>query len=195
VGHRTKVRALSRWDHVQRRGNPWNNKSSRSAGLLNFGISENAVVGGTIKSHSKRGDLHNRPRDPLRRRCTVGRRGVVASRRVGIREAATFWVHLGKVLVVQLFRGKVIVSCTPVGLGIWTYGAQRLCTRESGRAVKLIASTRSEFQPQYSPDGSKIVFASDRTGPPEIWICNGDGSNPVQLTLLGVQIGLAPVVP
>jgi Tol biopolymer transport system component len=60
---------------------------------------------------------------------------------------------------------------------------------EIGRAVKLIASTRAEFQPQYSPDRSKIVFASDRSGPTEIWSCNGDGSNPVQLTSLESKTG------
>jgi Periplasmic component of the Tol biopolymer transport system len=60
---------------------------------------------------------------------------------------------------------------------------------ETGRTVKLIASTRREIQPQYSPDGSKIVFASDRSGATEIWICNGDGSNPVQLTSLETNSG------
>jgi Tol biopolymer transport system component len=60
---------------------------------------------------------------------------------------------------------------------------------KTGPAVKLIASTRREVQPQYSPDGSKIVFASDRSGPHEIWMCNGDGSNPVQLTSLEPQSG------
>jgi Tol biopolymer transport system component/DNA-binding winged helix-turn-helix (wHTH) protein len=60
---------------------------------------------------------------------------------------------------------------------------------ETGGAVKLIASTRGEFEPQYSPDGSKIVFASDRSGPTEIWICDGDGSNPMQLTSLESKSG------
>ncbi|HKQ74121.1 MAG TPA: protein kinase [Blastocatellia bacterium] len=55
----------------------------------------------------------------------------------------------------------------------------------SGRAkapVKLIASTRQETNPQYSPDGNKIVFTSDRSGHPEIWVCESDGSNPIRLT-------------
>jgi len=51
-------------------------------------------------------------------------------------------------------------------------------------AEKLIASTRQEANAQYSPDGSRIVFQSDRSGNQEIWVCNGDGSNPVQLTSL-----------
>jgi eukaryotic-like serine/threonine-protein kinase len=49
-------------------------------------------------------------------------------------------------------------------------------------AVKLIGSTRRDGGAQYSPDGKKIVFASDRSGSPEIWMCDRDGLNPVQLT-------------
>ena len=56
-------------------------------------------------------------------------------------------------------------------------------------AVNLIASTRGEIGPQYSPDGSRIAFQSDRTGNSEIWLCNGDGSNPVQLTSLKSSSG------
>jgi len=55
---------------------------------------------------------------------------------------------------------------------------------KTGPAVKLVASTRFENQPQYSPDGSRIVFVSDRSGHLEIWVCNSDGSSPAQLTSL-----------
>jgi dipeptidyl aminopeptidase/acylaminoacyl peptidase len=60
---------------------------------------------------------------------------------------------------------------------------------KTGPAVKLVASTRVEIQPQYSPDGSKIVFVSDRSGQFEIWVCNSDGSSPVQLTSLESHSG------
>jgi eukaryotic-like serine/threonine-protein kinase len=49
----------------------------------------------------------------------------------------------------------------------------------------LIASTAVDVDPQYSPDGKRIVFASERSGAMEIWVCDSDGSNPVQLTSLG----------
>jgi Tol biopolymer transport system component len=36
--------------------------------------------------------------------------------------------------------------------------------------------------PSYSPDGSKIVYASTASGNSEIWVMNADGSNKTQLT-------------
>ena len=55
--------------------------------------------------------------------------------------------------------------------------------------MKLIASTRWDSSPQYSPDGSKIVFASQRSGHSEVWVCNADNSNPVQVTSLESSAG------
>jgi Tol biopolymer transport system component/DNA-binding winged helix-turn-helix (wHTH) protein len=49
-------------------------------------------------------------------------------------------------------------------------------------ATKLIFSTRVQRVPQYSPDGSKVVFESNRSGTHEIWMSDADGNNPVQLT-------------
>jgi Tol biopolymer transport system component len=48
--------------------------------------------------------------------------------------------------------------------------------------VDLISSTRIDADARYSPDGKRIVFVSNRSGSFEIWMCNADGSNPVQLT-------------
>jgi Tol biopolymer transport system component len=49
----------------------------------------------------------------------------------------------------------------------------------------LISSTRYDVLPRFSPNGSRVAFVSDRSGHPEIWACNSDGSNAVQLTALG----------
>ncbi len=48
--------------------------------------------------------------------------------------------------------------------------------------LKLIASTREDTSPAFSPDGHRIAFASNRSGRFEIYVCGSDGSNPVQLT-------------
>lgn len=56
--------------------------------------------------------------------------------------------------------------------------------RPSGAPRKLISSTRSESGAQYSPDGKRMVFTSDRSGSNQIWISDADGSNPLQLTYM-----------
>ena len=58
-------------------------------------------------------------------------------------------------------------------------------TQPSRSARKLIASTRVDAGPQFSPDGTRIAFGSDRTGSSEIWVCDSAGSNLVQVTSFG----------
>jgi Tol biopolymer transport system component len=65
-------------------------------------------------------------------------------------------------------------------------GAPRAGTaKSSNRTTSFISSTRDDLAPQYSPDGKKIAFMSTRSGSPEIWVCDWDGSNSVQLTSFG----------
>jgi Tol biopolymer transport system component len=46
------------------------------------------------------------------------------------------------------------------------------------------------MEPQFSPDGKKIAFNSSRSGSNEIWTCDREGRNPVQLTSSnGSQLG------
>ena len=58
-----------------------------------------------------------------------------------------------------------------------------------GAAIKLISSSRHDDDPRYSPDGKSIAFTSYRSGSFEIWKCDSDGSNAVQLTSLGALTG------
>jgi len=55
---------------------------------------------------------------------------------------------------------------------------------------KVISSSRLDIEAQLSPDGSKITFSSDRSGNREIWICDRDGANALQLTRFGFANGV-----
>jgi Tol biopolymer transport system component len=65
-------------------------------------------------------------------------------------------------------------------------------TRRSTPPMKLISSTLQDMDPQYSPDGTRIVFVSTRSGNLEIWACESDGANPVQLTDMEMVHGGTP---
>ncbi len=71
-----------------------------------------------------------------------------------------------------------------VDRNIWRAAGPNSTAKDSA-PVKLIASTRDDIAPQFSPDGKRIVFVSDRTGSREIWVAASDGQNPIQLTNFG----------
>jgi len=75
---------------------------------------------------------------------------------------------------------RLVYTDSLVDADIW-----RVDLRNTGaRPVKLITSTKFDHEAQYSPDGKKIVFVSRRSGHPELWTADSDGSNSTQLTTL-----------
>jgi WD40 repeat protein len=71
---------------------------------------------------------------------------------------------------------------------IWAKDVDQL----PGSASRIVASTRRDANPQFSPDGRRLAFTSDRSGIRQIWVCNSDGSNPVQLTSFNTGFTNAP---
>jgi len=82
-------------------------------------------------------------------------------------------------------RGKLLAYTQQLeNDNIWRAPGPRSAA-PGGPPVELISSPRGQVDEQFSPDGKRIAFQSDRSGSIEIWVCNSDGSNPVQLTSLG----------
>jgi Tol biopolymer transport system component len=48
--------------------------------------------------------------------------------------------------------------------------------------TQLTTDTATDQLAAWSPDGSKIVFTSNRTGIPQVWVMDADGGNQAQLT-------------
>lgn len=53
---------------------------------------------------------------------------------------------------------------------------------DGGDPVQLTKDAADDRYPAMSPDGTRIVFRSDRAGEPDIWVMGSDGSSPVNLT-------------
>src|SRR5215469_16914152 len=70
-----------------------------------------------------------------------------------------------------------------------TLDTQRARTRNTPAAddkpAAVISSPRDQSSPQFSPDGKRIAFMSNRSGSYEIWVCDGNGQNAVQVTSFG----------
>ncbi len=53
-----------------------------------------------------------------------------------------------------------------------------------GPPTRLLSGRGFVWKPDFSPDGKKIAFGSNRMGYGDIWVCDDDGSNCSQLTSL-----------
>jgi len=71
---------------------------------------------------------------------------------------------------------RLVYNWSLANINLW-----RLDVR-TGERKMLIGSTYTQSMPQYSPDGRKIAFGSTRSGGGEIWTCDADGSNCLQIT-------------
>jgi Tol biopolymer transport system component len=67
----------------------------------------------------------------------------------------------------------------------WNIWRLPLRGNEIGTPQRFLASTGQNHSPSFSPDGRTIAFVSDRSGNPEIWICESDGQHLRQLTHFG----------
>jgi Tol biopolymer transport system component/DNA-binding winged helix-turn-helix (wHTH) protein len=72
-------------------------------------------------------------------------------------------------------------------LSIWQMNLSN--SNSGGKRPYLTVSSTSDTDqgpgPQFSPDGKKLAYMSDRSGTMEIWVSNRDGGNPFQLTAVG----------
>jgi Tol biopolymer transport system component len=55
-------------------------------------------------------------------------------------------------------------------------------SKERQPPTRWIASTRTDIEPEFSPDGAHVTFTSGRSGPGATWICDKDGKNCRRLT-------------
>jgi eukaryotic-like serine/threonine-protein kinase len=67
---------------------------------------------------------------------------------------------------------------------IWRFGLTGT-ERKAGPPAKFVSSTLQDHTAEFSPNGKKVVFSSNRSGNDEIWVCDSDGTSAIQVTSLG----------
>jgi serine/threonine protein kinase/Tol biopolymer transport system component len=76
----------------------------------------------------------------------------------------------------------VEVASTSRGMDLWRVPGRETAVGDRA-AENLISSSEPEMNPNYSPNGRRIAFASMREGQRfQIWVCANDGSDAVQIT-------------
>jgi TolB protein len=59
---------------------------------------------------------------------------------------------------------------------------------ETGKLKRLSKRACVDVNPFFSPDGKLIAYNSDHSGRPELWVMNADGSEPRQITDVGLGV-------
>jgi Tol biopolymer transport system component len=87
---------------------------------------------------------------------------------------------------------RLVFATGSSDLDIWRMpGPSSSGTSEQRAAERapFISTTQLDTNPQYSPDGNRVAFTSASSGRLQIWVCDSNGSNPVQLTNFSVSTG------
>jgi Tol biopolymer transport system component/DNA-binding winged helix-turn-helix (wHTH) protein len=77
-------------------------------------------------------------------------------------------------------------------LNIWRVDTTAPGVPASSPPVVAISSTRIDILGDFSPDGRRVVFSSNRTGTQEIWTADPDGADAFQVTFIGNAMTAAP---
>jgi Tol biopolymer transport system component/DNA-binding winged helix-turn-helix (wHTH) protein len=72
---------------------------------------------------------------------------------------------------------------------IWRVDSSAPGAAASSPPALSIASTRVEWMPDFSSDGRRVTFVSNRSGEAEIWVADPDGSNASQVTSMSANPG------
>ena len=87
------------------------------------------------------------------------------------------WSHDGQAIAFSLMRKDTRK---------WTIA---VIDASGGDPRLLIDSSANDILDSWSPDGTRLIFHSDRTGRPQVFVMNADGSGQTQLTNVGDNWG------
>src|SRR6266566_317035 len=85
--------------------------------------------------------------------------------------------------VVPGINGRIVIQGTELGASQYAPSHLFVFNPDAyGYFIPLTRGKAFDANPEWSPDGTKIAFLSDRSGNNDIWVMNADGSGLTQLT-------------
>jgi Tol biopolymer transport system component len=104
-----------------------------------------------------------------------------------VQEPPGEWVEIG-IDTVEATWSSVTVSPDGKSVVFDLLGDLYRVGIDGGDAVALTSGIAWDFQPSFSPDGTRIAFISDRGGAENIWTMAADGSDPQPVTKEKAQL-------
>jgi len=117
--------------------------------------------------------------------CAAGGAGISSLWRISVADGARSWIPLRADYVrnptIARAGGALVFEKLTQRIDVVQI---RILQREPFRleTSPFITSTRWDFGAHIDRESQRVVFASSRSGHPEIWMCDADGDNPSQLT-------------
>ena len=135
------------------------------------------IVAAALTPAPLRADARHRLAAPLTRRAQIVSAHVAGLSRASCGVAGLFAVARPAAAAFPGANGRIVfvsdrVAPGPNGRDIWTTAS------DGSDPQQLTSNTVADFQPAYSPDGTRIAFV--RTG--DIWVMNPDGGGQVAIT-------------
>jgi Tol biopolymer transport system component/DNA-binding winged helix-turn-helix (wHTH) protein len=100
-----------------------------------------------------------------------------APRRIGITER---WVENPSIAR----RGRLLLAYSDLQIDRSIWRVPGPSGDPKAVPLRIDQSTRGDYYPNYSPDGQRIGFVSARSGYPEVWVSDNNGTNQKQVTFL-----------
>jgi Tol biopolymer transport system component len=94
----------------------------------------------------------------------------------GIENATMTWLEDGS--------ARIIAAVGSWESDLWMLPLDPVTHLPTGQPVLRASSTQVDERPVLSPDGSRLVFLSERTGQSQLWLADADGENQTQVTRL-----------
>jgi Tol biopolymer transport system component/DNA-binding winged helix-turn-helix (wHTH) protein len=142
--------------------------------------SDGAGIGGIAWTPDSRDIVFSSNRSGLMKLWRVPRSGAEKAHRVLAADGIA-----GSVAISPRANRLVYSQAVEIDANIWRLDL----ANPASPPIQVIASTRQDYRPRYSPDGKRIAFNSDRSGASEIWVCDANGLNATQLTEIGNSSG------